>query len=152
MTVEHSPTGKHGFYGSPPQIRLPAGLLVSTFFFGLTSDLPEQALLSWGWRVALVASIVLAAVALFLRLSVVEPSAFAAVKQTRTVAKNPVLKAVSSHPRSVLLVMGARISAPSQTGWGGGQSIFSEPLSQPPSPSHFPSSLRHHSPTFSCFR
>jgi MHS family shikimate/dehydroshikimate transporter-like MFS transporter len=110
MTVEHSPRGKRGFYGSLPQIGLPAGLLVSTFAFGLISGLPEQALLSWGWRLAFLASIILVAVALFLRLAVVEPPGFAEVKQTHTAVKNPVMEAVRSHPKSVLLVMGARIA------------------------------------------
>ena len=35
MTVEHSPHGKRGFYGSLPQVGLPVGLLTSTFVFGL---------------------------------------------------------------------------------------------------------------------
>jgi len=110
MAVEHAPHGKRGFYGSLPQVGLPAGLLLSTFVFGLVSSLPEQALLSWGWRVAFLVSIVLVAVAIFVRLAVIEPPVFAAVKKTHTTAKIPVLEALRQHPKSVLLVMGARIA------------------------------------------
>ena len=81
MAVEHSPKGKRGFYGSWPQIGLPVGLLLSTLVFGWISRLPEEALLSWGWRAAFLVSIVLVGVGLYIRLSVTEPPAFAKVKQ-----------------------------------------------------------------------
>ena len=110
MTVEHSPKGKRGFYGSLPQVGLPVGLLLSTLVFGFVSSLPEEAMLRWGWRVAFLISIVLVGVALFVRLRIVESPAFIAVKQTRKTAKMPVLEAMRKHPRSILLVMGARIA------------------------------------------
>src|SRR5512139_1236189 len=92
MAVEHSPHGKRGFYGSLPQVGLPAGLLLSTFVFGMVSSLPEKALLAWGWRIAFLVSIVLVAVAIYVRLSVLEPPVFAAVKRTHATAKMPVLE------------------------------------------------------------
>ncbi len=110
MTIEHSPQGRRGFYGSLPQAGLPAGLLLSTFVFGYISSLPEQALFSWGWRAAFLVSIILVAVAIFVRLSMLESPAFTAVKQTRTTSKIPVLEALRCHPKSVFLVMGARIA------------------------------------------
>ncbi len=110
ITVEHSPRGKRGFYGSLPQVGLPVGLLTSTFVFGLISSLPDEELFSWGWRVAFLISIILVAVALYVRLAIVEPPAFAAVKRSRTTAKVPILEALRQHPGSVLLVMGARIA------------------------------------------
>lgn len=110
MAVEHSPHGKRGFYGSLPQVGLPAGLLLSTFVFGMVSSLPEKALFDWGWRIAFLVSIVLVAVAIYVRLSVIEPPVFAAVKRTHAIAKIPVLEALRLHPKSVLLVMGARIA------------------------------------------
>ena len=110
MAVEHSPHGKRGFYGSLPQVGLPVGLLLSTFVFGLISNLPQESLLAWGWRVAFLVSIILVGVALYVRLAVTEPPAFEAVKQTRATAKIPILEALREHPKSVLLVMGARIA------------------------------------------
>ncbi len=73
MAVEHAPRGRRGFYGSWPQIGVPAGLLMSTLIFGQISQLPEAAMLRWGWRVAFLLSILLVAVGLFIRLTVVEP-------------------------------------------------------------------------------
>src|SRR5437870_1237574 len=81
MAVEHSPKGKRGFYGSWPQIGVPAGLLLSTVIFAQISKLPDEALLTWGWRVAFLLSFVLVGVGLFIRLAVVEPPMFAEMKQ-----------------------------------------------------------------------
>jgi metabolite-proton symporter len=110
MAVEHSPQGKRGFYGSLPQVGLPVGLLLSTVIFGVVSNLPEADLLTWGWRVAFLISIVLVVVAIYVRLAVTEPPAFEAVKQAHATAKVPIMEALREHPKSILLVMGARIA------------------------------------------
>jgi MFS family permease len=41
MAVEHAPAGKRGFYGSWPQVGVPAGLLLSTSVFSGVSTLPR---------------------------------------------------------------------------------------------------------------
>lgn len=110
MTVEHSPRGKRGFYGSLPQVGLPAGLLISTLVFWVISNLPEEDLFSWGWRVAFLISIILVGVAVFVRLAITEPPAFEAVKKSHKTAKIPIVEALRRHPGSVLLVMGFRIA------------------------------------------
>jgi MFS family permease len=110
MAVEHSPKGKRGFYGSWPQIGVPTGLLLATVVFTQISKLPEEALLSWGWRVAFLISILLVGVGLFIRLAVVEPPVFAGIKEARTEARMPILDAVRQHPKNVLLAMGARFA------------------------------------------
>jgi metabolite-proton symporter len=109
MAVEHAPKGKRGFYGSWPQVGVPAGLLLSTLVFGQLSKLPEGALFTWGWRVAFLLSILLVGVGLYIRLAVTEPPTFAEVMQTRTASRIPILDAVRQHPRNVLVAMGARL-------------------------------------------
>jgi len=110
MAVEHAPSGRRGFYGSWPQIGVPAGLLLSTIVFGQIAKLPEQAFLSWGWRIAFLGSIALVGVGLFIRLAVVEPPVFAKLKEAGTGARLPILDAIRNHPKSVALAMGARIA------------------------------------------
>jgi metabolite-proton symporter len=107
MAVEHSPKGRRGFYGSWPQVGVPAGLLLSTVVFGLISKLPEDMLLTWGWRVAFLLSILLVCVGIYIRLAVVEPPAFREIRQNRTESRMPILDAVRQHPRNVILAMGA---------------------------------------------
>jgi metabolite-proton symporter len=110
MAVEHAPKNLRGFYGSWPQIGVPAGLLLSTVIFGQISKLPEAALFSWGWRIAFLLSIVLVAVGLFIRLAVVEPPVFAEIKKSRGEARMPMLDAIRHHPKSLLVAMGARVA------------------------------------------
>lgn len=110
MAVEHAPSGRRGFYGSWPQIGVPAGLLLSTTMFGQISRLSEPALMSWGWRLAFLVSIVLVGVGLFIRLAVVEPPVFARLKESRAAARLPILDAVRHHPKNVVLAMGARLA------------------------------------------
>ena len=110
MAVEHAPSGRRGFYGSWPQIGVPAGLLLSTVVFGQISRLPEQSMMSWGWRLAFLLSIALVGVGLFIRLAVVEPPVFARLKESGAGARLPILDAVRQHPRNVVLAMGARLA------------------------------------------
>jgi metabolite-proton symporter len=110
MAVEHSPKGRRGFYGSWPQMGVPAGLLLSTLVFRQVSKLPEDVLLSWGWRVAFLLSLLLVALGLYIRLAIVESAAFVEVKKTGTEARMPILDVLRDHPRNVLLAMGARLA------------------------------------------
>jgi MFS transporter, MHS family, shikimate and dehydroshikimate transport protein len=110
MAVEHSPAGRRGFYGSWPQMGVPAGLLLSTGAFALVSRLPDEALLAWGWRVTFLASVVLVAVGLYIRVRVLETPTFARMKEQRAEARLPVVEALRAHPRNVVLAMGARFA------------------------------------------
>ncbi len=110
MAVEHAPPGKRGFYGSWPQIGVPAGLLLSTVVYSPFSRMPEAAFLSWGWRVPFLLSILLVAVGLIIRLRILETPAFAKVKATRREARQPILEVLQKYPREVLVAMGARLA------------------------------------------
>jgi len=111
MAVEHSPKGKRGFYGSWPQMGVPAGLLISTLvFLGVQSATTEDAFLAWGWRIPFLLSIVLVGVGLFIRLRVMESPAFQKVKDSATQAPKPIVDVIKTYPRSVLVAMGMRIA------------------------------------------
>jgi MFS transporter, MHS family, shikimate and dehydroshikimate transport protein len=108
MAVEHAPQGKRGFYGSWPQIGVPAGLLTSTIVFSFFSKLPAEQFMSWGWRVPFLLSIVLVAIGLLIRLSILETPAFTKMKETRTVVRQPVLEVLRKYPKQVLQAAGMR--------------------------------------------
>src|SRR6266576_4232225 len=110
MAVEHAPPGRRGFYGSWPQIGVPAGLLLSTAVFAQFARLPEAQFLSWGWRVPFLLSILLVAVGLVIRLRIVETPAFARVKEAGAEAKRRIVEVLLNHPKEVLLAMGARLA------------------------------------------
>jgi MFS transporter, MHS family, shikimate and dehydroshikimate transport protein len=107
MAVEHSPEGRRGFYGSWPQMGVPAGLLLANLVFAATSaTLPE----AWGWRVPFLLSIVLVGVGLFIRLRILETPAFRQVQESHTEANMPIIDVVRTYPKNVLLAMGMRVA------------------------------------------
>ena len=107
MSVEHAPEGRKGYYGSYPQIGVPAGLMLASGVVALLSQLDNDAFLQWGWRVAFLLSAVLVVVGLVIRLKLLETPDFEAVRQRGT-AQAPFLEALREHPRSLLLGCGAR--------------------------------------------
>jgi len=109
MTIEHSPRDRRGFWGSIPQAAASAGILLATGVFALFSLLPEDAFLSWGWRVPFLISIVLLGVGLFIRLRIAETPAFTEVKETGIEAQMPFLELLRSYPKNILLTLGARL-------------------------------------------
>jgi MFS transporter, MHS family, shikimate and dehydroshikimate transport protein len=107
MAVEHAPEGRRGFYGSWPQMGVPAGLLTGNLaFLAAAAWLPE----AWGWRVPFLFSIVLVGVGLFIRLRILETPAFTQVKESGTEAPMPILDVLRTYPKNVLLAMGMRIA------------------------------------------
>ena len=110
MAVEHAPPGRRGFYGSWPQIGVPAGLLLANAVFSYFSGLPEEQFLTWGWRVPFLLSIVLVFVGLLIRLRILETPAFARIKETATESRQPIIEVIRQYPKQVLLAMGARFA------------------------------------------
>jgi metabolite-proton symporter len=110
MAVEHAPARSRGFYGSWPQVGVPAGLLLSTAVFAVFSRLPEDQFLSWGWRVPFLLSILLVAVGLVIRMRILETPAFQRIKSAAVEARQPIVEVVRKYPRQVLLAMGTRFA------------------------------------------
>ena len=110
MAVEHAPPGRRGYYGSWPQIGVPAGLLLSTVVFAAFSAMPQEAFLAWGWRIPFLLSIVIVAVGLIIRVRIMETPSFTMVKDRGHAARRPVIEVLRTHPREVLLAMGARFA------------------------------------------
>ncbi len=108
MAVEHSPTGRRGFYGSWPQIGVPAGLLLSAGVVYLLSYLPEADFFAWGWRIAFLLSAVLVALGLYIRLKILETPAFVQAKKEEKVVAVPVIELFKTHGKHTLLGLGAR--------------------------------------------
>jgi MFS transporter, MHS family, shikimate and dehydroshikimate transport protein len=108
MAVEHSPTGRRGFYGSWPQIGVPAGLLLSSGMVYLLSYLPEADFFSWGWRIAFLISAVLVAVGLYIRLKIMETPAFTRIQESNKLVHVPFFELWRTHGKNTLLGLGAR--------------------------------------------
>jgi MFS transporter, MHS family, shikimate and dehydroshikimate transport protein len=110
MAVEHAPPGRRGYYGSWPQIGVPAGLVLSTAVFTVFSWLPEAQFLSWGWRVPFLLSALLVIVGLLIRVRILETPAFTRIKEEAREARQPIIEVLTTYPRQVLLAVGARFA------------------------------------------
>ncbi|HEX6999814.1 MAG TPA: MFS transporter [Gammaproteobacteria bacterium] len=106
MATEHSGGRRRGFFGSFAQVGSAVGGLMSTGMFLAVQQLPEEDLLSWGWRVPFLFSIVLVLVGLFIRLQIMESPVFAKIKAAHRVVKVPALELLRSDARNVALAAG----------------------------------------------
>ncbi|HEY8296029.1 MAG TPA: MFS transporter, partial [Micrococcaceae bacterium] len=111
MVVEHSPKDKRGFYGSLVQVGVPAGTLIANLVFVIVAALmPEDALLAWGWRIPFMASVLLVAIGLYIRLSLEETPSFQAVKDAGAKARIPLVELLRRYWKQVLLGALATVS------------------------------------------
>ena len=110
MAIEHAPERRRGWYGSWPQMGVPAGLLLGTLTFTALSALGDEALLAYGWRIAFLASAVMVAIGLYIRVRILETPAFTQVRETQTAAAIPFVELMRSQPREVVLGMGIRFA------------------------------------------
>ncbi|MCW3733658.1 MFS transporter, partial [Burkholderia cenocepacia] len=108
MAIEHAPHGKRGFFGSLPQTGVAPGLILSSLAMAAVSKLPEQDMLSWGWRVPFLASVALLIVGWFIRIKVTESPDFEAMKRSGNDVAMPLVAVVQEHLGAVLKVAGAR--------------------------------------------
>jgi MFS transporter, MHS family, shikimate and dehydroshikimate transport protein len=110
FAVEYAPEGKRGLFGSWAPIGVTLGNLMAAGVFALVTLLPKDALLAWGWRIPFLLSAVLVIFGLYIRLRVAETPVFSRVTETRQPLKAPVLDAIRRHPRSFIVVIGARLA------------------------------------------
>src|SRR5271166_922951 len=108
MAVEHAPDNRKGFYGSWPQLGVPAGLALATGMVALFSSLPGDMFLQWAWRIPFLLSIVLVAVGIYIRLKLMETPAFTRIVETRALSRVPFLDLIRNYPKQILLGMGCR--------------------------------------------
>lgn len=109
MAYESAPAHKRAFYGSLPQIGLSLGLMLASGVIGLLSFLlPEEAFISWGWRIAFILSAVLVLVGAYIRTSVQETQDFSSAKKEVAKIRYPMLEAFKRYPKTLTACVGAR--------------------------------------------
>ncbi|WP_051343347.1 MFS transporter [Pseudonocardia spinosispora] len=111
LATENAPPGKIGRFGSVPQIGLGLGLALGTGVFALLGEaMSKESFQSYGWRIAFVASIVLVAVGLVIRLRVLETPEFRDLESRGELVKVPIVEVFRTqrHRRGLGLGMLAR--------------------------------------------
>jgi MFS family permease len=88
--AEHAPNNKRGLYTSWIQTTATLGLFLSLIVIMVTRALmPAEAFAHWGWRIPFLASIVLLAVSLWIRMQLNESPVFQRMKEEGTGSKAP---------------------------------------------------------------
>ncbi|GAB3426881.1 MFS transporter [Flindersiella endophytica] len=111
MTLEHAPPERRAFYTSFTLNGTQAGQIIATAVFLPVAALPEEQLLSWGWRVPFWLSVVVAGVGLVIRRNLEETPAFEQEVAEDNVAKAPLAVLLREHWQSVLRVIAAAVIA-----------------------------------------
>ncbi|GLX95173.1 MFS transporter [Herbidospora sp. NBRC 101105] len=111
MTLEHAPENRRGYFTSFTLNGTQFGQILATLVFIPVAALPEEQLLSWGWRVPFWFSVVVAVAGYFIRRHLDETPAFQAQVDDGSVPKMPLAELFRTHWADVLRVVGAALIA-----------------------------------------
>ncbi|GAB4121689.1 MAG: MFS transporter [Sideroxydans sp.] len=104
LAAEYAPKGKRGWFGMFPQLGPPVGFLCAVGGFLLLANLLDDAQFrAWGWRVPFLASAVLVAVGLYVRLKLAETPVFARAMQAAKPVGLPLAQLFAHHAKPLVL-------------------------------------------------
>lgn len=111
VATENAPKGKRAIYGTFPQLGAPIGFIIANgLFLAIAAMLPStdpsrpsDAFLDWGWRIPFLFSAVMVIVGLWVRLSLVESTAFEKTVKTGQIQKLPLASVFNTHGRQLVL-------------------------------------------------
>ncbi|MBO1332853.1 MFS transporter [Streptomyces sp. VRA16 Mangrove soil] len=112
MSLEHAPARQRAYFTSFTLSGTQAGQLLATLVFLPIAALPEDQLLSWGWRIPFWLSVAVAVVGYVIRRTLEEPPEFArqAAKSGRA-ERLPLAVLLTEHWSSLLRVIGGALVA-----------------------------------------
>jgi len=103
LATENAPKGKRAVWGTFPQLGAPIGfILANVLFVVLDLYLDDKQFMDFGWRIPFLASIVMVAIGLYVRLKLVESTSFQKVVESEQVAKVPLAATFKYHWRAVI--------------------------------------------------
>ncbi|MER6180131.1 MFS transporter [Streptomyces sp. NPDC001652] len=111
MTLEHAPPNRRGFFTSFTLSGTQGGQLLATLAFIPIAALPEDQLLSWGWRIPFFLSIAVAVVGYVIRRKLEETPAFEQQTASEGVVKMPLAFLARNHWADVLRVIAGALIA-----------------------------------------
>ena len=110
LMAEYSPTRRRGFFSALPFVGIMLGTLLASLVFVGLGQVPEEALLSWVWRIPFLASILLIGVAVLIRLRLQESPTFVKLEKQDQVAEHPLGDVFRSSAPSLLRGIGLRMA------------------------------------------
>src|SRR3954470_2452176 len=111
LTLEHAPDDRRAFFSSFTLSGTQCGLIIATAVWLPLGAMPEDQLLSWGWRLPFWLSAVVVAAGVFIRSRLEEPPAFRREVAENRTGRVPVLVLLRDHWPGVLRVMLASLAS-----------------------------------------
>lgn len=105
LTVEHSPEGRRGLFTSSVMAGYASGNVLASLVFIPVSLLPSEQMLSWGWRIPFLLSVVVLGIAYFVRTHLDETPVFEEAKEDAAVVRLPAAQVVRHQWKDILRVM-----------------------------------------------
>ena len=103
--AEHAPPGKRGQYTSWIQVSVVGGFLLSLIMvLACRASLTPEQFDAWGWRIPFLASIIMLAISLYIRMKLNESPVFKAMKDAGTTSRNP-FKESLTYPGNIKRVL-----------------------------------------------
>ena len=109
MLSENAPASRRGYFTAWSQMGVSGGFVLSAFAFYLVQKLPEEELMSWGWRVPFLLSILIFLVGVYIRKNIRESKAFTQAKPEAKHEKIPLMVLIREHPKALLQAIALRL-------------------------------------------
>ncbi len=109
MLSENAPASRRGYFTAWSQMGVSGGFVLSAFAFYLVQKLPEAELMSWGWRVPFLLSIVIFLVGVYIRKNIRESKAFTQARPEEKHEKIPLMVLVREHPKALMQAIALRL-------------------------------------------
>ncbi len=111
LLSENAPKNRVGFYAAWSQLGVSGGFVLSAAAFYLVQMLPVDDMMSWGWRVPFLASILIFGVGVYIRRRLPESKEFVEEQAQQDKPEHmPAMEVLRNHPKAVLQAMGIRIA------------------------------------------
>ena len=98
MLAEYAPAKRRGLVASIIAIGSNSGTLLASLVWLLVLQLDKEDLMSWGWRIPFLLSLLLVLVGLFIRLRIDESPVFTQIRATKAVESRPVVEVARRYP------------------------------------------------------
>ena len=104
LAMESAPDGRRGGFTALIQVGAAIGSLMAALAARLIAQLPQEAMLSWGWRIPFLLSFVLVLVGIYVRMKIAELPIFSAAVSARAPEKFPLITMLKQEPKPALIV------------------------------------------------
>jgi MHS family metabolite:H+ symporter-like MFS transporter len=118
LMTEYAPRERRGFFASLPFLGIQLGTVAAALVYFLLLLNIDDITQSWLWRLPFLSSIVIIAVAIWIRLKLKESPQFAKLEARHQIEERPLANLLANSKRSLLLGIGLRL------GENGGSSIY----------------------------